>query len=122
MTERVALLSSIGLGFIFDRIHLWFHKAETEPVAPATTENTVTLSDAFYEEIDRHPIPVEREVAATLANAPGVLDLYLWLVSKTWLMNSHATRIPLFTSGGLADRIGSREYCADRFFRRKLNR
>lgn len=29
---------------------------------------------------------------------------------------------PLFSTGGLADQLGTREYCADRFFRRKLNR
>jgi hypothetical protein len=35
------------------------------------------LSEAFYDEIDQHRIPVEREVVALLANAPGVLDLYV---------------------------------------------
>lgn len=106
----------------FDRIHLWFHKAETEPEAPATTENTVTLSEAFYEEIDKHPIPVERQVVASLANAPGVLDLYLWLVWKTWSLNGHPVRVPLFGLGGLGDQLGAAEYSADRFFRRKLIR
>jgi hypothetical protein len=110
----------------FDRIHLWFHKPDIEPattpVTPATTENSVILSEAFYEEIDKHPIPVEREVVAMLANAPGVLDLYLWVAWKTWSINGSAVRIPLFTSGGLADQLGTRDYCADRFFRRKLNR
>jgi Plasmid encoded RepA protein len=106
----------------FDRIHLWFHKPDIEPAPPATTENSVILSEAFYEEIDKHPIPIEREVVAMLANAPGVLDLYLWVVWKTWSINGSAVRIPLFTSGGLADQLGTREYCADRFFRRKLSR
>ncbi|MGH9402319.1 MAG: replication protein RepA [Terriglobia bacterium] len=105
----------------FDRMHLWFHTAEEESPAPGTAENSITLSEAFYEEIDKHPIPVEREVVSMLANAPGVLDLYLWLVWKTWSLNGHSVRIPLFTSGGLADQLGGREYCADRFFRRKLN-
>lgn len=79
------------------------------------------LSKAFCGEIDKHPIPVEREVVAMLANAPGVLDLYLWLVWKTWSLNSHPVRIPLFSTGGLADQLGTRQYCSDRFFRRKLN-
>jgi hypothetical protein len=57
---------------------------------------------------------------AALANAPGVLDLYLWLVWKTWSLNGHSVQIPLFNPGGLADQLGSREYSADRFFRRKL--
>jgi hypothetical protein len=105
----------------FDRMQLWFHKAEDGSLAPDTNENSVILSQAFYEEIDKHRIPVEREVVAALANAPGVLDLYLWLVWKTWSLNGNAVRIPLFSTGGLADQLGTQEYCADRFLRRKLS-
>ena len=61
----------------FDRIHLWFHKAQDQPPASSASENTIILSEAFYQEIDTHRIPLEREVVALLANAPGVLDLYL---------------------------------------------
>jgi len=104
----------------FDRLHLWFHKDETDPPTTPPDENVVVLSEPFYEEIDAHRIPVEREVVAALANAPGVLDLYLWLVWKTWSLNGHSVRIPLFTPGGLSDQLGSREYSAGRFFRRKL--
>ena len=106
----------------FDRLHLWFHKAQDHPPASSACENTIILSEAFYQEIDTHRIPLEREVVALLANAPGVLDLYLWLVWKTWSLKGSAMRIPLFSTGGLAEQLGSREYCADRFFRRKLNR
>jgi hypothetical protein len=106
----------------FDRAQLWFHKPEDDLAAPDCGENSITLSEAFYEEIDQHRIPVEREVVASLANAPGVLDLYLWLAWKAWSLNGHAVRIPLFSIGGLVDQLGSREYSADRFFRRKLSR
>jgi hypothetical protein len=40
-------------------------------------DNVVTLSEAFYNEIDQHRIPVEHEVVAALAHAPGILDFYL---------------------------------------------
>jgi hypothetical protein len=106
----------------FDDLHLWFHKTEAEPGTLPHHQNCVVLSEAFYDEIDQHRIPVEREVVAALANAPGVLDLYLWLVWKTWSLNNHTARIPLFTAGGLASQLGSGEYSADRFFRRKLTR
>ena len=104
----------------FDRLHLWFHRDQVIAQSAPSDENVVVLSEAFYEEINAHRIPVEREVVAALANAPGLLDLYLWLVWKTWSLNGHSVRIPLFTSGGLADQLGSREYTAGRFFRRKL--
>jgi hypothetical protein len=105
----------------FDHLHLWFHKGETDSGAGSSVENVVVLSDAFYEEINAHRIPVEREVVALPANAPGVLDLYVWLVWKTWSLRVHSVRIPLFTPGGLADQLGSIEYSADLFFRRKLS-
>jgi len=106
----------------FDRVHLWFHQTQDVPSTPSASENTIILSEAFYQEIDTHRIPLEREVVALLANAPGVLDLYLWLVWKTWSLKGSSARIPLFSTGGLAEQLGTREYCADRFFRRKLNR
>jgi hypothetical protein len=106
----------------FDHLHLWFHKTEPEPTASSDHENCAVLSEAFYHEIDQHRIPVEREVVAAVANAPGVHDLYLWLVWKTWSLNNRTARIPLFASAGFANQLGSGAYSADRFFRRKLNR
>jgi hypothetical protein len=83
-------------------------------------ENCAVLSEAFYQEIDQHRIPVEREVVAALAIAPSVLGLYLWLVWKPWSLNSDSARIPLFAAGGLANQLDSIGYSPDRFFRRKL--
>jgi hypothetical protein len=37
-------------------------------------ENVISLSEAFYREIDQLRIPVEREVIGALAHAPGMLD------------------------------------------------
>jgi hypothetical protein len=106
----------------FDRLHLWFHHDEPVAVPTPSSENLIVLSEAFYDEIDQHRIPVEREVVALLANAPGVLDLYVWLVWKTWTLNGQSVRIPLFGAGGLSAQLGTDDYCADRFFRRKIRR
>ena len=106
----------------FDRLHLWFHHQEPATFPASSAQNLIVLSEAFYDEIDQHRIPVEREVVALLANAPGVLDLYVWLVWKTWALNHQSVRIPLFGTGGLSDQLGTEEYSADRFFRRKIRR
>lgn len=106
----------------FDRLHLWFHKDDPTTISTPSAENLVVLGEAFYDEIDQHRIPVEREVVALLANAPGLLDLYLWLVWKTWTLNTQCTRIPLFSTGGLSEQLGTGQYSADRFFRRKIRR
>jgi hypothetical protein len=65
-------------------MRLWFNTTQSEPPSPLPHDNAITLSEAFYREIDSHRIPVEREVVAALAHAPGVLDFYIWLVWKSW--------------------------------------
>jgi hypothetical protein len=78
--------------------------------------NVITLSEAFYNEIDPHRIPVERNVVAALAHAPGVLDFYLWLVWKSWTVNGHPASIPMVAPGGLNEQPGTTEYSLDRRF------
>ena len=87
----------------FDGMKLWFN-AEGHKSASGgqQDDNTIVLSEAFYREIDQHRIPVEREVVAALAHAPGVLDFYVWLVWKSWTLNGNSARIPLFDGNGLA--------------------
>jgi hypothetical protein len=45
----------------FDRLHLWFHHDESATSAASTPENLIVLSETFYDGIDHHRIPVERE-------------------------------------------------------------
>ena len=105
----------------FDRMRLWFTSdSGARDSTPENHENTITLSEAFYQEIDQHRIPVEREAVACFAHAPGTLDFYVWLVWKSWTLKDSYTRIPLFGPQGLSHQLGSTEYSADRFFRRKL--
>src|ERR1019366_1774122 len=40
-------------------------------------ENIIVLSEAFWNEIQRHPIPVDLNVVRALADSPGNLDLYI---------------------------------------------
>ncbi|MBZ5668183.1 MAG: hypothetical protein LAO04_00415 [Acidobacteriia bacterium] len=105
-----------------DRLHLWFTPDHAE--APGTEDgsgNSIVLSEAFYDEINQHRIPVERHAVATFAHSPGVLDFYIWLVWKCWTVRHHGAHVPLFSEWGLANQLGTREYSSDRFFRRKIN-
>jgi hypothetical protein len=95
----------------FDRMRLWFNHDNPLNSPPADQHNNViVLSEAFYREIDEHRIPVEREVVVALTHAPGALDLYLWLVWKTWTVNGTLVRIPLFAENGLKNQRGCKEY------------
>ena len=106
----------------FGEIHLWFSENGKCPSVPADDRsNTITLSEAFYTEIDNHRIPMEREIVIALANSPGVLDFYIWLAWKSWILKSGRTRVPLFSPDGLKEQLGCQIHPEDRFLRRKLN-
>jgi hypothetical protein len=103
----------------FDHMKLWFNTDETNHDAE-DDGNVITLSEAFYNEIDQYRIPVERGVVSALAHAPGVLDLYLWPVWKSWTINGQPARIPLLGPAGLSEKLGVIEYSLDRRFRHKI--
>ena len=107
----------------FDRLEFWFNHANSEasPVAHGH-ENSITLSQSFYEEIDQHRIPVERQVVASPANAPGLLDFYIWVVWKSWTLRNDIARIPLFGPHGLQGQLGAAHYSRNNRFRQTLRR
>ena len=102
----------------FDQIHLWCAEHETCSSPPKGCPNTITLSEAFYNEIDQHRVPMEREVVIALANSPGVLDFYIWIAWKSWVLKSARIRVPLFSFGGLKEHLGCQIHAEDRFLRR----
>jgi hypothetical protein len=118
--ERMAVVNLARFQF-FDHMRLWFSTSEQQQPLPAEDfDNVITLSESFYREIDEHRIPVEREVVAALAHAPGVLDFYVWLVWKTWTVNGRPISIPLVAEHGLNEQLGSAEYAQPRLFRFKI--
>jgi hypothetical protein len=117
--DRTAVIDLARFQF-FDRMELWFNSNADKPASEENFENQIVLSEAFYREIDEHPIPVEREVVAALAHAPGVLDFYMWLVWKSWTVNGHAASVPLIAANGLNEQLGSAEYAQPRLFRFKV--
>jgi hypothetical protein len=105
-----------------DSMRLWFSRSgEAQSAQSGVSENTVILSEAFYQEIVAHPIPVEREVIAALVHAPGLLDFYVWIAWKSWTLNGQSTRIPIFGANGLSHQLGTVQYSVDRLFRHKIN-
>ena len=106
----------------FDSIHLWFSEAGNQNPSAPDEGNVVTLSQPFYDEISQHRIPVEREVLAVLANAPGVLDFYVWLAWKSFTLRGHRARIPLLGPSGLAAQLGNAPYAVERTFRLTVQR
>ena len=111
-----------GRFHFFDKTHLWFTDQSDGALLSATNSaNTITLSDAFYTEIDQHRVPMEREIVIALANSPGVLDFYVWIAWRSWVLKSATARVPLFAAGGLKEQLGCQIHGDDRFLRRRIN-
>jgi len=58
-------------------------------------KNQITLSQEFFEEIRKHPIPVDLDVVKILRNKPLALDAYLFIAYKSAAIK-HTTRIRLW--------------------------
>lgn len=43
---------------------------------------TATLSDAFYKQLQRHPVPVQEAAIRAISNNSMALDLYVWLAYR----------------------------------------
>ena len=102
----------------FDSMKLWYARGDRCSVNNFESDrNVITLSEAFYNEINQHRIPVEREVVSSLAHVPGVLDVYLWVAWKAWTVIGSPSRIPITGHGGLCDQLGTVPYSVPRRFR-----
>jgi len=97
----------------FDRMHLWFKGDEGHLPPRENFENQIVLSEAFYREIDEHRIPVEREVVAALANAPGAWNSTCGLCGRVGPL-----RVVCFGSARCPERsqrtLGSADYAQPR--------
>jgi hypothetical protein len=102
-------------------LKLWYLRGTSTELEPDTTpgENTIVLSDEFWNEIQRHPIPLDLAVVRALADSPGNLDLYIWLVWRSWTAKTQVS-IPLFGAEGLVSQLGNSENLRERDFRRQI--
>ena len=106
----------------FDRMRIWYAQdGKSVGTAGERFENEIVLSEAFWQEVQAHPIPVERGAVQALANAPGCLEFYMWLVWRCQVARQ-PQRIPLFGPQGLVGQLGSDAYLRERDFRRTVCR
>ena len=54
------------------------------PAQAGLWESKVRLSESFFNEIIRHPVPLDLTTLKALKRSPLGLDLYLWLVYRTF--------------------------------------
>lgn len=106
----------------FDKMHVWYSRdVDTSTLPGEEFRNVVVLSEAFWQELQEHPIPIDLAAVRALVNSPGELDLYTWLVWRCWKARG-AESIPLMGTGGLVNQLGVEGYSSERKFRQTLKR
>ena len=76
---------SVRVGsLVTDRMHLWWN--ERRPDDRSLWESTIELGEKFFEEIIRHPVPLDLHVLKAVKRSSLGLDLYLWLVYRTFAL------------------------------------
>ena len=65
-----------------DRSEFWWN--ERKPDEPVLWESKIRLGEDFFNEIINHPVPIDMNTLTALKRSPLGLDLYLWLVYRTF--------------------------------------
>ena len=67
---------------IAHRTEFWWNKRK--PDEPMLWESKIELSEDFFNEIIQHPVPINMNTLTALKRSSLGLDLYLWLVYRTF--------------------------------------
>ena len=60
----------------------------TRPDQPSLWDSKIELSEKFFNEIINHPVPIDMNTLAALKRCSLGLDLYLWLVYRTFALRA----------------------------------
>ena len=69
---------------IADRTHLWWDPKRPDELT--LWDSSIRLGENFFEEIIQHPIPINMNVLSALKRSSLGLDLYLWLLYRTFAL------------------------------------
>ena len=69
---------------IADRGEFWWN----EPDQPSLWENKIYLGEQFFNEIIRHPVPLDMNTLKALKRSSLGLDFYLWLAYRTFTLRA----------------------------------
>ena len=69
--------------FVADK-HEWWN--ERKPNESSLWESKIYLGEQFFNEIIRHPVPLDMNTLTALRRSPLGLDLYLWLTYRTFAL------------------------------------
>ena len=70
---------------LVSRTELWWNPRR--PDEPVLWDSRIRLGEDLFNEIIRHPIPLDMNVLKALTRSSLGLDLYLWLTYRTFSLN-----------------------------------
>ena len=70
--------------FVADRTELWWDPKR--PDERTLWESKIELGEKFFQEIIRHPVPLDMNILKALKRSSLGLDLYLWLTYRTFTL------------------------------------
>ena len=71
---------------VADRMEFWWNPKR--PDQPVLWESKIELGEKFFEEIIRHPVPLDMNTLTALKRSTLGLDLYLWLTYRTFTLRA----------------------------------
>ena len=69
---------------IADRGEFWWDPKR--PDEPSLWESKIELGEKFFEEIIRHPVPLDMNILKAMKRSSLGLDWYMWLTYRTWAL------------------------------------
>ena len=76
---------------VAERSEFWWN--ERKPDEASLWDSKIELGEKFFNEIIRHPVPIDMNTLRALTRCALGLDLYLWLVYRTFALK-HPLRLP----------------------------
>ena len=67
---------------VADRTEFWWNERKHDQ--PSLWKSKIYLGEQFFNEIISHPVPIDMNTLTALKRSPLGLDLYLWLVYRTF--------------------------------------
>lgn len=90
---------------ISDASHVFWHPKEANQ--KAIWESTLELTQNFFDEIRRAPVPIKMEVCHALTKSPLAMDIYAWLTYRMYVLKVSGRREALIPWIGLKHQFGA---------------
>lgn len=90
---------------ISDSSRVFWHPREANQ--KALWESTLELTQNFFDEIRRAPVPIKMEVCHALTKSPLAMDIYAWLTYRMYVLQVSGRRAVLIPWIGLKYQFGA---------------